>query len=242
MTTVPTTVPTPDPDADFGPDEDLAAEDLAAEDEIAELRALVYRLSGDHVVLTARLREVEDQVSDCAVVLDEIRATLNGAQTIVSAGGDEDVGEDSGGLDLPRLVGWVRTNVADLLQRRIPQTGGYPHWCRSWWLHPEAIARFEAARRCWEEAVTAGPGSAMAVYFEHLDHQLAQLMADNGPFSGCTAGAHLDHTEAATLGQIPPPPGYYGWPDMDQAAGDGPDGGSGGRAEAGRRGGAWEGG
>jgi hypothetical protein len=56
-------------------------------------------------------------------------------------------------------------------------------------MHPEAIARFEAARRCWAEAVTAD-GAAMVVYFEHLDAMLGVLCADNGPFCSCTNGQH----------------------------------------------------
>jgi hypothetical protein len=46
------------------------------------------------------------------------------------------------------LVRWVGDNVAALLERKMPQSGGWPYWCRSWWMHPEAITRFEAARRC----------------------------------------------------------------------------------------------
>lgn len=186
------------------------------DDDLHELKALVYRLSADQAEHARRLREVEDQVVDCAVVLDEIRDTLVAAQNAAAhseAGHGDGRGggaEEATGLDLPRLVEWVRVNVADLLQRRIPQTGGYPHWCRRWWEHPEAIARFEAARRSWEEAVQAGPGSAMVVYFEHLDHQLAQLMADSGPFSGCTGGTHTADSPAVTLGQETPPPSYYG--------------------------------
>lgn len=204
-----------------------------------ELRALVYRLSGDQAEHARRLRDVEDQIVDCAVVLDEIRDTLAAAAAANSETGHGDGhndgrggagagAEEATGLDLPLLVEWVRVNVADLLQRRLPQTGGYPHWCRRWWEHPEAIARFEAARRCWEEAVQAGPGSAMVVYFEHLDHQLAQLMADSGPFSGCTGGIHAVDSPATALGQETPPQSYYGWlnnDDSDQHDGDGDDGG-----------------
>lgn len=225
MTTPP---PPPYPGAGHGPDDDLGADfpdDLGRDGrgpdaELAELRAMYHRLYGDHAALAARLRQVEDQVTDCAVVLDEISdaleeaaRTAGGADDVVAAAAASEDGEDEGGLDLPRLVAWVRVNVADLLQRRIPQTGGYPYWCRSWWMHPEAVVRFEAARLSWEEAVAAGPGSALAVYFEHLDHQLAQLMADNGPFSGCTGGNHGDHSQAALLGQVTPPLSYYGGPD-----------------------------
>jgi hypothetical protein len=101
--------------------------------------------------------------------------------------------------------------VAALLERKLPQSGGWRYWCRRWWMHPEAIARFEAARRCWAEAVTAD-GAAMVVYFEHLDAMLAVLCAENGPFCGCTNGQHRadqSETGARILGQDWPPEEYY---------------------------------
>ena len=106
------------------------------------------------------------------------------------------------------LVAWVDDNVAALLERKIPQTGGAPYWCRRWWLHPEAIARFEAARRCWVEAV-AGEGAAMVVYFEHLDAMLAALCGENGPFCGCVGGQHNDTAISTPLGQDEPDEDYY---------------------------------
>ena len=112
------------------------------------------------------------------------------------------------GLDMRELVAWVGDNVAALLERKIPQTGGAPYWCRRWWLHPEAIARFEAARRCWVEAV-AGEGAAMVVYFEHLDAMLAALCGENGPFCGCVGGQHNDTGISTPLGQDEPDEDYY---------------------------------
>ena len=112
------------------------------------------------------------------------------------------------GLDMRELVAWVDDNVAALLERKIPQTGGAPYWCRRWWLHPEAIARFEAARRCWVEAV-AGEGAAMVVYFEHLDAMLAALCGENGPFCGCVGGQHNDTAISTPLGQDEPDEDYY---------------------------------
>jgi hypothetical protein len=51
--------------------------------------------------------------------------------------------------------------------------------------------RFRAAYRCWREAVPS-PGGTTVVYLEHLDHQLAPLSGEHGPFSGCLGGTHRD--------------------------------------------------
>ena len=67
------------------------------------------------------------------------------------------------------------------------------------WQHPEAIARFEALRRAWQDATTHAGGTGLVVYFEHVDLQLATLCGDNGPFSGCL-GRHNPAGPAHRLG------------------------------------------
>ena len=106
------------------------------------------------------------------------------------------------------LVPWVRDHIALLLERRIMQTGGAPHWCRQWWMHPEAIARFDALRRSWLEAVTVAEGSALAVYYEHVDMHLAVLTSDSGPFASCRDG-HRSEDDVKPLGQVDPPATYF---------------------------------
>lgn len=190
-----------------------------------ELSALVFRLTGDHAALAGRVTDLEDRVEEIAGTFDEIEATLDTAPPTSAAAelsdpgrapstapdqvADAAAGEVEVGLDMRRLIGWVRDNVALLLERKVPQTGGYPYWCRKWWCHPEAIARFEAARRSWAEAVTAGDGNAMVVYFEHLDHQLGVLCAENGPFCGCKGGEHRDGAGARPLGHDDPDESYF---------------------------------
>lgn len=187
--------------------------------ELHEIKAMLFRLAGDHAELAKRLTGLEDQVAEQAVAVDEVEAALLAATAALSAPstvGAEPTAPtdptDPAGeppvLDLHRLVAWVDVNVAGLLQRRVPLTGGYPYWCRQWWQHPEAVIRFEAARRSWEEAIVAGPGNALVVYFEHLDHQLGVLCSDNGPFSGCTGGRHTADSPAELLGQDPPSKEY----------------------------------
>ena len=117
-------------------------------------------------------------------------------------------GNGAGGLDMRALVAWVRDNIALLIERKMPQSGGWPHWCPMWWLHPEAIARFEALRRAWLDATTHAGGTGLVVYFEHVDLQLATLCGDNGPFSGCL-GRHNPAGPAHRLGQFEPDEAYY---------------------------------
>ena len=198
------------------------------------LAATVFQLSGDVSCLNTRLGEVEDQVISHAATFDDLErlgaaasgraeprrsepaqpAAPRAIEPAVEFTGQRAASEEepeTGGLDMRALVRWVGDHVAALLERRSPQSGGWPYWCRAWWMHPEAIARFEAARRCWAEAVT-GEGAAMVVYFEHLDAMLAVLCAENGPFCSCTDGQHRadgSHTGARILGQDWPPEDYY---------------------------------
>ena len=137
-----------------------------------------------------------------------------GTVSLRPAGETPKPGEGETRLDMQALVTWVEDNIALLLERKIPQTGGAPMWCRSWWLHPEAIARFEAARRAWTEALADEAGSGLAVYFEHLDHQLGALMAENGPFHACKGGNHPrsadgNDAEPVALGQLWPGEDYF---------------------------------
>ena len=193
-----------------------------------ELVALVCRLVGDVDSHAARLARVEERTDSLAGFVDRFEETFTELGTDTDTGGSAvfpdpaaDPADTAGpaappggdeqpaGLDLRELVAWVGDNVAALVERKIPQTGGAPYWCRRWWLHPEAIARFEAARRCWVEAV-AGEGAAMVVYFEHLDAMLAALCGENGPFCGCVGGQHNDTAISTPLGQDEPDEDYYG--------------------------------
>jgi hypothetical protein len=175
------------------------------------------RIESGHTV--ARIAELDDRVEAIAAALDGMEATLQqvlhtGPPTPPAAPGDTatapargDNDDTVGGLDMRTLVGWVRENIALLLERKMPQSGGAPYWCQHWWLHPEAIARFEALRRAWLEATTQ-PGAGLVVYFEHLDLQLSTLCGENGPFCGCVGG-HNPTSPARRLGHIEPDEAYY---------------------------------
>lgn len=178
----------------------------------------VFTLVSEMAAIRSRQALVEDRLETISAALDAIEAAVSEAAAAAAPPPQPPAAPAAEGLDMSRLIGWVGDNVADLVERRIPQTGGYPHWCRSWWRHPEAIARFEAARRAWAGSVTED-GAVMAVYFEHLDHQLAQLCSESGPFSGCTGGQHQPTTTARPLGQQLPGPDYF----LQFGAGPAPD-------------------
>lgn len=196
------------------PNDDIAPGDWAA------VFAELTRLRADHRTLTARLGGLDHRVEGIEIVFDEIEdATPEAADLLRS--GDAAASDDTSapappepeepdtGLDMRELIPWVRDHIAQLLERRLPQNKGQLRWCRSWWLHPEAIARFDALRRSWTEAIAAGEGNALATYYDHLDRQLATLMDEHGPFSACEGGHHGTERFVTKLGQLDPPPEYF---------------------------------
>ncbi|MBP2371387.1 DUF4913 domain-containing protein [Pseudonocardia parietis] len=183
----------------------------------------LIQLRADRANLTARIRELDDRVEDIAGALDAIEdAAAAPPSTSVpdddtepddtaaaSTAAPEPAVEPDAGLDMRELVPWVRDHIAQLLERRLPQNQGALRWCRSWWLHPEAIARFDALRRSWTEAISAGEGNALVTYYDYLDRQLAVLMDEHGPFSACQGGQHGTERFVTKLGQHDPPPEYF---------------------------------
>ncbi|WP_224389112.1 DUF4913 domain-containing protein [Pseudonocardia sp. ICBG1293] len=81
-------------------------------------------------------------------------------------------------------------------------------WCRSWWLHAEAIARFDALHRSWPDAIY-GDENALVVYYDHLDRQLAVLTSEDGPFAACRGGDHAHEARVGPLGHVDPGPDFY---------------------------------
>jgi hypothetical protein len=201
----------------------------------AELATDLARIARDVAALARRVVATEDKVEDIASAFDEIEAVLTRPDLLVphllvaddpavpgddlspAVAGPADGGAPSGpdnvddepGLDMRVLIEWVGDNVANLLERRIPQSSGFPRWCSWWWLHPEAITRFEALRRLWMVSVT-DPAGGMVVYLSHLDQQLAVLGAEYGPFSGCSRNQHATvGSTARFLGQHLPDPALF---------------------------------
>jgi uncharacterized coiled-coil protein SlyX len=175
---------------------------------LRELTTRVMALSGDVTELNTRVGQQETETEQFRDLLDQLEAHGLGSEPTQPGAGQDLPDEDEPRLDLPGLVAWVRENVTLMLERKIPQ-GNASNWCRSWWLHPEAIARFDAAHRSWLEACVS-PGNAMVVYFEHLDHQLGVLMGPDGTFSYCSIDRHREGPiETRLLGQEEPGEDYY---------------------------------
>jgi len=80
-------------------------------------------------------------------------------------------------------------------------------WCRGWWLHEEAVTRLEAL---WEafEALRREPAPALSTWIrDHLDHHMAMLTREDGPFAQCNAGG--EHQAQPLLPVTEPPPGLF---------------------------------
>jgi len=59
-------------------------------------------------------------------------------------------------------------------------------WCPAWWNHTEAIVRLDALWRAWEH-LRHDPALGISTWLrDHGDHHMTALMAEDGPFQGCT--------------------------------------------------------
>lgn len=183
------------------------------------VHALLLALKGQWAEASSRLQKLEDKADALEHLLDRVADLESTATTAAGPAlrtpepphpGDEvpENGAEPEPFDPRRLVGWVRENVVQVMERGIStQATSAPYWCRRWWEHPEAIVRFEAAHRSWSAAVTQADGDAMSTYLQHLDHHLAVLMGPSGPFSRCKPGKHYE--QASCLGQDEPDETFY---------------------------------
>jgi hypothetical protein len=204
--------------ADAG-DDDVSTEVAEVDDAQGDASGDVVHLGRDVAAFGPRLTLVEDRVEELAGGLDAVEALINGAAALLAApadaagpapaGSGAEDGAEATGLDMRVLVDWVANNVAYLLERRVPQSSGFPRWCPRWWLHPEAIARFEALRRMWTSAV-GDPQGGLVIYFEHLDQMMAVLGAEYGPFAYCNPKeGHAADRRGTFLGQEWPDAAYF---------------------------------
>lgn len=174
------------------------------EDRRADHVVLIETLRDDHTLLDRRVAALTDELDTLAGTFDRLEATLRTARdstqdTAAGTDGDRDGDEDGcddrdrrAAPDILVLLPWVRRTIAERCERKLPQGQGRIRWCRSWWRHREAVARFGALYRAWGEATDpeTGTGTALVAYFEHLDHALEVLMSDHGPFAACPGGQH----------------------------------------------------
>ena len=201
------------PDPVAAPHHDLTARLMELAFTVAEHGMTLAKIPGttkEHLVRIVRLEATSEVL---AGLLDRVAAleppSPAGPEPAEQA---EPEGEPSGGsevaaFDLRVLIDWVRENLATVVERDIP-TSKSPNWCRQWWRHPEAIARLEATRRCWLDA--SAQNANLSVFFQHLDHHLAALTDERGPFSRCRAGEHTsDPISERVLGQDDPDETFY---------------------------------
>src|SRR3954471_2027353 len=110
-------------------------------------------------------------------------------------------------LDPDRLIAWVHRHVAAVIARPLR---GEVRWCPLWFEHPEAVFRFEAARRAWTH-LAPEPGPGMSTWIrDHLDPCLRELLSPLGPFADCTHNERFhrtpEHTPLPTLPTAVPDP------------------------------------
>jgi hypothetical protein len=87
----------------------------------------------------------------------------------------------------PDARSWVTHHYTVMYVRRLKNG---QRWCAHWYEHPEAVMRFEALWRTWEQArLTDLTGTSRWLRSE-LDHHMPILHADDGPFAGCVDGEH----------------------------------------------------
>ena len=83
---------------------------------------------------------------------------------------------------------FVREYVAPCYAREVSKEGreGEIRWCPQWHEHAEAVARFDALFRAFEEA-RQGTGAEMSSFWrDHLDHHMGELLSPQGPFQYCS--------------------------------------------------------
>jgi hypothetical protein len=112
----------------------------------------------------------------------------------------------TGGPELPDLQvlhAWVEDHIAPMVRKTTTTgEGGGLRWCRTWWLHSDAVERFMALYLAFDELSQDESATWLSVYLrDHLDPHLSTLTSPFGPFYACSPGRHADTFEP--LGQQP---------------------------------------
>lgn len=140
-------------------------------DEMAELRAMVTRLS-------RKVDALEDQLLD-----------LDAGTT-----GDPGFSAPPGMADLEQYVDEV---FVHMFPRQI---GGQLRWCELWWRHQEAVIRLEALWRSFEACRRLDPETGTANWLrDYANPTLAELFSPVGPFAACTPSRHHEDTPLPTV-------------------------------------------
>jgi hypothetical protein len=148
-------------------------------------------------------------MSDAAEVNDEADGLVDLSPDEWAEDGLEDRSSDAPGLDetpqpyFADVDVFVREYLAPTYCRSLE--GSQRAWCPEWWRHAEAINRLEALWRAWEH-LRLDPATGMSVWWrDHADHQMAALLAPDGPFKGCGTGrGHQPRSSPLPVSAAPP--------------------------------------
>lgn len=106
------------------------------------------------------------------------------------------------------LPEYIRDFFVPMFPRDVTNTPGLT-WCPKWWLHPEAAYRLDTLWRSWEHMRLDAALGTSSWLREHLDHHLPLLLADAGPFKGCSIKNGHSANRDYTLPFEEPPEGLY---------------------------------
>jgi len=179
-------------------DDEHPASPLAAE-ALAGLRAGMGA-AVDRAVqrrLDALAADAVDEALTDDVLADLAAAARAGATEVVSP----DQAPQLYYASLPEFVGGF---LAGVYARNFDTKGRT--WCPAWWNHTEAVVRLDALWRAWEH-LRHDPALGISTWLrDHGDHHMTALMAQDGPFQGCTPTRGHTTREWRCL-PIEPPPG-----------------------------------
>lgn len=95
---------------------------------------------------------------------------------------DDELEQDSSVFD--SVEQFVREFIAPLYVRPI---GSAAKWCPKWWLHAEAVFRFNALWVTYENGFASeDPTFAAKWMASYADPFMSRLMEPNGTFNGCS--------------------------------------------------------
>lgn len=136
----------------------------------------------------------EDVLADLADVARQ------GATEVVSP-------DEPPGLYYSCLPEFVEDFLAGLYARNFDGPGRT--WCPAWWKHTEAVVRLTAMWRAWEHLRHDATVGSSAWLRDHGDHHMTVLMAQDGPFQGCSPTKGHTERDWRRLPLIPPPAGLF---------------------------------
>lgn len=126
-----------------------------------------------------------DRLAELAAAVDEL-VEKQGEDHVLLQELQQAVIATSRPLRGPKVYDDWMTWVADWLTVRVSRSPHRVRWCHHYAEHPEVADRLEALWHAWELA-WPDPVQRLTWFRDGLDHQLAIITADHGPFRDCSA-------------------------------------------------------